>query len=259
MVVSLQTLPEEDLLSRLSGCSSVPDRISAPLRKCQDNCLTPQNGYLTPLIPLCQDPSSQVTELRSYPPNPQDNVFTQLAMVTPYLYLAAATALSPNTLEERGVSLVINMTRELPILPVDGASSIRVEVEDNPQTDLLSHFESLCCLIREERERGGVVLVHCVAGVSRSASLCLAYLVKHYCSLNQAWRHVKTIRPWVRPNHSFMAQLVEWEVIVRPETTIRTSIKQLTGSENPPKRKESCGSKVVLANTDKVASTARVS
>ena len=69
-------------------------------------------------------------------------------------------------------------------------------------------------------------MVHCVAGVSRSASLVLAYLTRclmvmlacddddmfrYYCDLSSAWRHLKTIRPWVRPNPSFLQQLVQWE------------------------------------------------
>lgn len=48
----------------------------------------------------------------------------------------------------------------------------------------------------------GSVLVHCVAGVSRSASVCMAFLVKHRgASLLDAATRVKTARGVVYPNH----------------------------------------------------------
>ena len=46
--------------------------------------------------------------------------------------------------------------------------------------------------------------VCCVAGTT---ALCCRY----YCSLSAALDHVTTIRPWVRPNTSFLQQLVRWE------------------------------------------------
>ena len=55
----------------------------------------------------------------------------------------------------------------------------------------------------QEAETGGRVLVHCVAGVSRSVSVVLAYLVTFYCDLTQAWSHVRTIRPWARHGQIF--------------------------------------------------------
>ena len=165
------------------------------------------------------------------PPPKNLTVLNQVACLTPHLYLAAATALNPSTLASCGISLVINATAELPLLPVDGARSVRVSVGDDTMTNLYQHLDTITTTIREEAEQGGVVLVHCVAGVSRSATLCLAYLTKYYCSLGEAWRYVKTIRPWVRPNYSFMEQLGEWEKVVRPHAETGTQVERLRGAE----------------------------
>ncbi len=59
---------------------------------------------------------------------------------------------------------------------------------------------------------GGSALVHCVAGVSRSAALCMAYLVRHRgLSLLRAYEQVRQARPCVRPNRGFAVQLMQWE------------------------------------------------
>jgi len=170
------------------------------------------------------------------PPSPCTTVFNQVAQITPHLYLAAATALTPQVVDRYRVTLVINVTEELPLLYVEGARSVRVSVADSTKTNLYQEFDTICSTIREEAARQGVVLVHCVAGVSRSATLCLAYLTRYYCTLQEAWRHVKTIRPWIRPNYSFMEQLVEWEAVVRPGID-RVQLERLEGAE-VKKRKE---------------------
>ena len=54
--------------------------------------------------------------------------------------------------------------------------------------------------------------MHCVAGVSRSASLCIIYLVKHEnMSLRQAYYCVKAVRPIIKPNIGFWRQMVDYE------------------------------------------------
>ncbi|GFH21316.1 uncharacterized protein HaLaN_18592, partial [Haematococcus lacustris] len=59
--------------------------------------------------------------------------------------------------------------------------------------------------------RGGV-LVHCVAGISRSATLVIAWLMYHHSlSYDEAFRRLHAVRPWVMPNPGFRAQLQLFE------------------------------------------------
>ena len=44
---------------------------------------------------------------------------------------------------------------------------------------LLGYFDSVADKLEDISRVGGKALVHCVAGVSRSASLCIAYLMKY--------------------------------------------------------------------------------
>jgi atypical dual specificity phosphatase len=52
------------------------------------------------------------------------------------------------------------------------------------------------------------VLVHCMMGISRSASVILAYfIVNHKWSYDQAFEHVVKLAPQINPNPSYQNQL----------------------------------------------------
>ncbi|MBF0207869.1 MAG: dual specificity protein phosphatase family protein, partial [Oligoflexia bacterium] len=59
------------------------------------------------------------------------------------------------------------------------------------------------------RER---VLVHCEAGISRSSTMVIAYLMhEKFISLRDAFETVKRIKNNIAPNHAFFAKLIEFE------------------------------------------------
>eukprot|EP01083_Nonionella_stella_P073157 197589_1 len=56
------------------------------------------------------------------------------------------------------------------------------------------------------------VFVHCEMGISRSATICIAYLMKRMkMTLFDAYCHVLNNRPIIRPNASFLKQLEAYE------------------------------------------------
>ncbi|XP_076145029.1 dual specificity protein phosphatase 19b isoform X2 [Alosa pseudoharengus] len=83
-----------------------------------------------------------------------------------------------------------------------------VTVLDVPETDITSYFPECFAFIDQARNQGGVVLVHCNAGVSRSASVAIAYLMsRDTLSFQEALDAVKAARPSVCPNPGFLKQL----------------------------------------------------
>lgn len=69
------------------------------------------------------------------------------------------------------------------------------------------------------------VLVHCVMGRSRSATLVLAYLMmKHSLSVVEAIEHVRQ-RRCILPNHGFLKQLRALDITLQEE---RLRIKRET-------------------------------
>ena len=66
---------------------------------------------------------------------------------------------------------------------------------------------SICCVFFPDNVRTchGKVLVHCKAGISRSATVCIAYLMYHkHFSLEQGHAYVKARRNIIDPNFNFM-------------------------------------------------------
>ena len=57
----------------------------------------------------------------------------------------------------------------------------------------------------KEKYRGGKTMVHCHAGISRSATICLAYIMyNENLDLNTAFEFVKSRKHEISPNLSFM-------------------------------------------------------
>ena len=83
-----------------------------------------------------------------------------------------------------------------------------VSIMDHPDTDIISHFDECFAFIDTALDAGGRVLVHCMAGVSRAASIVIGYLMKvKDMDFQTAFNHVKAKRPHIRPNDGFMHQL----------------------------------------------------
>lgn len=75
-------------------------------------------------------------------------------------------------------------------------------------------------LLDSVRNTGGRVFVHCQAGISRSATICLAYLMRtNRVRLDEAFEFVKQRRSIISPNFSFMGQLLQFESQVLASST----------------------------------------
>eukprot|EP01111_Echinosteliopsis_oligospora_P009794 TRINITY_DN2938_c0_g1_i1.p1 TRINITY_DN2938_c0_g1~~TRINITY_DN2938_c0_g1_i1.p1 ORF type:complete len:182 (+),score=48.81 TRINITY_DN2938_c0_g1_i1:174-719(+) len=85
----------------------------------------------------------------------------------------------------------------------------QIQIEDMPSVDIFSHFEKCFEFIEEAHKSGGVVFVHCLAGISRSSSVIIGFLMfKNKLTFEQAYEHVKSKRYIISPNEGFRKQLV---------------------------------------------------
>mmetsp|Transcript_54545 Transcript_54545/g.174955 ORF Transcript_54545/g.174955 Transcript_54545/m.174955 type:complete len:277 (-) Transcript_54545:118-948(-) len=145
-------------------------------------------------------------------------------VAAPGLWLGDCDAAADRgVLAELNIRFVVNATEEVPNFfeQEDGQLRyLRVPLADLPEQQLAGHLEEAVLSIGEALQRGDAVLVHCLMGISRSASLVLAYLMRSQgLGYDAALAALRESRWSVRPNEGFRQQLRELEEEWRPPGT----------------------------------------
>ena len=109
-----------------------------------------------------------------------------------------ATAL--NALRMAQVTGIVNCTLDVACAhEEEGIEYCRVSVRDHEAVNINLFFDGATAFIHRHLTRGGAVVVHCQMGISRSATIVIAYLMRyHSFSRDAAYTHVKSRRPQVR-------------------------------------------------------------
>ncbi|KAH9424305.1 Dual specificity protein phosphatase 14 [Dermatophagoides pteronyssinus] len=159
--------------------------------------------------------------------------FSNLDMIVPGIYQTGTTGLVIETLNELHIKLIINATYEMPLFKHTDIITFRVPIEDDSKEPIENYFDDVADLMEATRLRGYGSIVHCMAGVSRSAALILAYMIKYTTfTLFEAFLHVKSLRQPIRPNIGFIQQLIEYESrLNNGRKTIE--IEQINYEQNP--------------------------
>ncbi|XP_071948146.1 dual specificity protein phosphatase 19-like [Antedon mediterranea] len=132
----------------------------------------------------------------------------QVLEVRPGLYLSSQdVAHRLDLLEEHGITHILNTATGVQNIFPDVFVYKHVELLDLPETDLTSCLDE-CIEFIDEGRKDGCTLVHCNAGVSRSCTVILAYLIRtEGVDVKQELSKLRTLRPSLRPNDGFMKQL----------------------------------------------------
>ncbi|CAE7665994.1 Dusp14 [Symbiodinium sp. CCMP2456] len=136
--------------------------------------------------------------------------------ILPYLYLGGmAAATDVEGIQRQGLGAICCCCRTLEFPDaqfIPGVTYYRVDVEDMSREPLDYFLKEATDFIHSYIVREQPVLVHCRAGVSRSASVVLAYLVAcQRMTLADAFVLLRSRRCIVTPNLGFFEQLSIWE------------------------------------------------
>ena len=129
------------------------------------------------------------------------------------LYLGRGDqATNAHTLAHLRITHILNITKEHPCAFPDRIQYLTVEVDDENTANLLREFSSIIQFMTEAMVEDGRVLVHCNLGVSRSATVVIAYLMcTRKWTLKDTYNFVKERRPIMHPNRGFVHQLSRFE------------------------------------------------
>ncbi|KAL7383280.1 hypothetical protein ABVT39_008185 [Epinephelus coioides] len=142
---------------------------------------------------------------------------TPVDEVWPNLYIGnVAVAQNRKTLHKLGVTHVLNAAHSKQGSIGDqnfyGNTCVYfgIPAEDSERFDLSQYVKPAADFIHKAlKNKDGKVLVHCIMGVSRSATLVLAYLMlRQRLPLRDALRHVAQKRA-IYPNRNFLSLLLK--------------------------------------------------
>jgi len=125
-------------------------------------------------------------------------------------------------LEELKIGYIINLANGNPNEFPEQFKYLQILIDDWPFANIRQYFDKCFEFIEKCREENSRVLVHCHMGLSRSATICVAYVMKRTgWTLKKSYDHVWACRGMIMPNNGFFNQLVKYEHELYGTTTLQ--------------------------------------
>ncbi|PNF18396.1 Dual specificity protein phosphatase 19 [Cryptotermes secundus] len=140
----------------------------------------------------------------------------QVALVLPGLCMGSQDVTQNNDiLKKYSITHILSLGIK-PIILDETLSHMYIPILDLPETNIMSSIDQCFTFIDNAIQTGECVFVHCNAGISRSAAVVIAYLMRKKCmSYQEAFLHLKTRRSVINPNPGFVKQLKDYEKIIK--------------------------------------------
>ena len=140
-----------------------------------------------------------------------------MSEVLPTLWLTGCdVAYEKGFLQNVGATHILNCAEEVSAHPSKyhfvpiGIHHIHLEDDETPEA--AKQIQDAVAVLEGWQSQGYTVVVHCRAGISRSATVVLAWLIQHRgMSLDDAWKKIVAVRNFIRPNDYFMSLLKDME------------------------------------------------
>lgn len=111
-------------------------------------------------------------------------------------------------LKELGITHIVSAVMGVEKMFPNSFTYLLLPLRDIQEQNIINHFEESTNFINNALSKNGKVYVHCMAGVSRSATLVAAWLVKTKgMKPQEAIEFMKERRSVVNPNPGFRNQL----------------------------------------------------
>lgn len=126
-----------------------------------------------------------------------------------FLYLAGdLVARNEQQLKEVGITHVVNCAADYSedYFKDKGITYKSYHLKDHVHENIECVFYDAIDFIKSAKSQGGKVLVHCVQGISRSATIVIAYMIfSTRMTYEECFNLCRTRRPCANPNMAFIA------------------------------------------------------
>lgn len=158
---------------------------------------------------------------------------SQISEIKPWLYLSGnIVARDLSVIRKNGITRILNAAHT--VCPnyfqtESGLHYTSFELIDHPKENIDQYLLNAIDEIEYTREHSEKILVHCHQGISRSATLVIAYVAwKDGLSIADALMFVKSKRGIIHPNAGFLNQLNSFETRLKGGGPMEPSLYHVT-------------------------------
>lgn len=138
------------------------------------------------------------------------------------LFIGSARSAENDSLSFHNFDAIINTSSEINV-PETVKKFIKINIDDSNKVFVCDNFNEINSFINANKK----VLIHCAAGISRSVTFVIAYLIcMHKFSLVEAIKYLKSKRSIILPNDGFLVQLILYEIHI-----LHNSNQQITSAK----------------------------
>jgi len=210
VIEDLKDLPTEDLLNILDSCEKKADDELAkePEKKVILCCIC--NYTILSRVGMCHECKEHL----------------KMTKITDTLYLTNfQNAQKYDDLVKLGIKQILVVGNDMSHR-TEELKTKYIKIDDCATDNIAQHFDDAHDFMKND-----VTVVHCYAGISRSPTVVISFLMKeHGMSLEEAFALCKQKRSIVDPNPGFMRQLrnYEWKLKnLKDFKTLKTLVEQL--------------------------------
>ncbi|KAG1705580.1 hypothetical protein DVH05_003267 [Phytophthora capsici] len=141
-----------------------------------------------------------------------DNMPVEVDAVSGLFIGSYGAACNFQALQGAGITHILCVSPSLALNFLEDFTYLQLQVADLSSVNISEFFDEALGFIDTALSSGGKVLVHCFMGISRSATIVLAYLIaRQALTLPDALRELRRVRPQIKPNSGFYQELVAFD------------------------------------------------
>eukprot|EP00028_Trichosphaerium_sp_Am-I-7-wt_P003613 CAMPEP_0168532260 /NCGR_PEP_ID=MMETSP0405-20121227/16096_1 /TAXON_ID=498012 /ORGANISM="Trichosphaerium sp, Strain Am-I-7 wt" /LENGTH=232 /DNA_ID=CAMNT_0008557537 /DNA_START=197 /DNA_END=895 /DNA_ORIENTATION=- len=148
-----------------------------------------------------------------------------------FLYLGGHRCTYEEVVKTMNIKWILNVADDCENCCMEGCHYKNIKLADKPSQSITPYFQEAFAFIDKARSKKQRILVHCQAGVSRSASFVIGYLMyKRGWNYDISREYVNERRSMIGPNKGFKSQLSAYEQLLsamREEEEINGIINNL--------------------------------